>query len=69
MFLIERRATGSQLRVDLAPPQLFGSAGDLVRAALVARSPVTGPTAPHARRLTVQLDLGLPMPARRRMAG
>jgi hypothetical protein len=68
MFLIDHQATGSQLRVDLAPRQLFGSAGDLVRAALVARSPLTGPAAPHARRLTAQLD-ALPMPARRRMAG
>jgi hypothetical protein len=69
MFLVDRRATGSQLRADLAPQQLFGAAGDLIRAALVARSPVTGPTAPHANRPVTQLDLALPMPARRRMAG
>jgi hypothetical protein len=68
MFLIDRPVPSSGLRADLAPRQLFGSTGDLVRAALVARPPA-GPTAPAVRRLASQLDLALPAPARRRKVG
>ena len=66
MFLIDRPAASSGLRADLAPRQLFGSAGDLVRAALAR--PQAGPTAPLARR-PAQLDMAVPAPARRRRLG
>lgn len=68
MFLIDRPAASRGLRADLAPRQLFGSTGDLVRAALVARPPA-GPAAPAAHRPTSQLDLARPAPARRRKVG
>ena len=69
MFLIERPATAPALRADLAPRQLFGGAGDLVRAALVARPTVTDPVAPLARRPATQFNLDLSTPARRRKVG
>ncbi len=69
MFLIDRPAGSPGLRADLAPRQLFGGTGDLVRAALVARPPATSPVAPGARRPASQLDLALPAPARRSKAG
>lgn len=69
MFLIDRPVGSPGLRADLAPPQLFGGTGDLVRAALVARPPAPSPVAPEARRPASQLDLALPAPARRRKAG
>jgi hypothetical protein len=68
MFLIDRPAASPTLRADLAPRQLFGGTGDLVRAALVARPPA-GPAAPLARRPASQLDLALPTPVRRRRVG
>ena len=68
MFLIDRPVGSPGLRADLAPRQLFGNTGDLVRAALVAR-PAPSPTAPSARRPASQLDLALPTPARRRRTG
>jgi hypothetical protein len=70
MFLIDRPAISPGLRADLAPRQLFGGAGDLVRAALTARPPLTSLAAPFApRAAATQLDLALPAPARRRKAG
>ncbi|HEV8392123.1 MAG TPA: hypothetical protein VGQ35_19880 [Dongiaceae bacterium] len=66
MFLIDRPAGSPGLRADLAPRQLFGGTGDLVRAALMARPPAAKPP---ARRPASQLDLALPAPARRRKAG
>ena len=69
MFLIDRPAASPGLRADLAPRQLFGAAGDVVRAALVARPPVSDPAAPRASRSASQLDLALPRPARQRRAG
>lgn len=66
MFLIDRPAPAPGLRADLAPRGLFGGSGDLVRAALVARPPATAPAAPLSR--SSQLDLALPVPARRRKA-
>jgi hypothetical protein len=68
MFLIDRPAVSLGLRADLAPRQLFGSAGDLVRTALVTRPPVTGPTAPLARR-PLETEHPLPARTRRRKAG
>jgi len=68
MFLIDRPVGWPGLRADLAPRQLFGSTGDLVRAALVARPPAPSPEAPSARRPASQLDLAPPAPARRRRA-
>ena len=69
MFLIDRPIASPGLRADLAPRQLFGGTGDLVRAALVARPPAADVTAPIARRPASQLDLALPVPARRRKVG
>jgi hypothetical protein len=69
MFLIDRTPGLAGLRADLAPRALFGGAGDLIRAALVARPPAPSPVAPSARRPASQLDLALPTPARRRRAG
>ena len=69
MFLIDRPASLPGLRADLAPRQLFGGAGDLVRAALTARSSATGPAAPAARRPDSHLDRSHAAPARRRKAG
>ena len=69
MFLIDRPAGLPGLRADLAPRQLFGGAGDLVRAALMARPSATGPSAPAARRPTAQLDQPHAAPSRRRKAG
>ena len=66
MFLIDRPAGSPGLRADLAPRQLFGGTGDLVRAALTARLPAGDPTVSNARR---QPDLVRPAPARRRKAG
>lgn len=66
MFLIDRPAGSPGLRADLAPRALFGGSGDLVRAALVARPPATSPAAAPGR--SSQLDLALPVPARRRKA-
>jgi hypothetical protein len=68
MFLIDRPAGSPRLRADLAPRQLFGGTGDLVRAALAARPPA-GPAAPAMRHPISQLDLALPAPTRRRRAG
>lgn len=67
MFLIDRPVAMPGLRADLAPRQLFGGTGDLVRAALVARPPLTGAAVPKARRPADQLDLALPAPARRKV--
>ena len=69
MFLIDRLADSPALRADLAPRQLFGGTGDLVRAALVARPHAPSPVAPGARRPASQLDLALPAPTRRRKVG
>lgn len=69
MFLIDRPVGSRGLRADLAPRQLFGGAGDLVRGALVARPPAPSPAATSAYRPASQLDLALPAPARRRRAG
>jgi len=69
MFLIDRPASLPGLRADLAPRQLFGGAGDLVRAALTARPSATGPAAPAARRPAEQLDRPYATPSRRRRAG
>jgi hypothetical protein len=69
MFLIDRPAGSPGLRADLAPRQIFGGTGDLVRAALVARPPAAGAAMPPARRAASQLDLALPAPARRRRTG
>jgi hypothetical protein len=69
MFLIDRPLASTGLRADLAPRQLFGGTGDLIRAALVARAPAPAPLAPDARLSTSQHDLALPAPARRRKAG
>ena len=69
MFLIDRPVRSPGLRADLAPLQLFGGTGDLVRAALVSRPPAPNPVAPGARRPASQLDLALPTPARQRKAG
>jgi hypothetical protein len=66
MFLIDRPAGSTSLRADLAPRQLFGGAGDLVRAALVARPPAADPAMPLARHATSERDLALPAPTRRR---
>ena len=68
MFLIDRSVGSAGLRADLAPRQLFGSTGDLVRAALVARPPAPSPAAPGIRQVS-QLELALAAPARRRKAG
>ena len=68
MFLIDRPSVSPGLRADLAPRQLFGSASDLVRAALVARPPVTGPAAPVAHR-PFEAEHTPPARARRRKAG
>ena len=67
MFLIDRPTISPSLRADLAPRQLFGSAGDLVRAALVARPPVTDPAS--AVRQPLQAEHTLTARARRRKAG
>ena len=69
MFLIDRPVGSPGLRADLAPRQLFGGTGDLVRAALAARPPAPSPVALGARRPASQLNLALPAPARRRKAG
>ncbi len=69
MFLIDRPAGLPGLRADLAPRQLFGSTGDLVRATLAARPSAAGPAAPAARRPTPQLDRPQSAPARRRKTG
>lgn len=69
MFLIDRPAIGPGLRTDLAPRQLFGSAGDLVRAALVARPPAPSPAASSTRGPAAQLAFGFTAPARRRKTG
>jgi len=69
MFLIDRPAASPDLRADLAPRQLFGGTGELVRATLVARPPVADPAMPLPHRPAPQLDLALPRPARRRKAG
>jgi hypothetical protein len=70
MFLIDRPTMSAGLRADLAPAQLFGSAGDLIRAALVARPPVTNPAAPLARRpAVVQKDDAFVGSVRRRKVG
>lgn len=68
MFLIDRPTVSPGLRADLAPRQLFGGAGDLVRAALVARPPATDPAAPSARR-PFEAEHTLPARARWRKAG
>jgi hypothetical protein len=68
MFLVERPSSPIGFRADLAPPQLFGGAGDLIRAALVARPPVADPALPKARP-AAQLDLAFPAPTRRRKVG
>jgi hypothetical protein len=67
MFLIDRPSVSPGLRADLAPRQLFGGAGDLVRAALVARPPVTDPAAPARR--PFEAEHTLPARTRRRKAG
>jgi hypothetical protein len=69
MFLIDRPAGLPGLRADLAPQQLFGGAGDLVRAALTARPPLTTPAASPARGATSEVEVARPAPARRRKAG
>jgi hypothetical protein len=69
MFLVDRLPSPTGLRAELAPRQLFGGAGDLIRAALMARPPVADAGPPQARHRTAQLDLALPQPARRRKAG
>ena len=69
MFLIDRPAGSPGLRADLAPRQLFGGAGDLVRAALAAHPPAADPAMPLARRAASQLDLARPAPGRRRRTG
>lgn len=66
MFLIDRPAGSAGLRANLAPRPLFGTTGDLVRAALVARPPAPSPVAPSAHSLSSQLNLALAAPARRR---
>jgi hypothetical protein len=68
MFLIDRPASLPGLRADLAPRQLFGGGGDLVRAALTARPSAAGPAASAARRAP-QLDQPHAAPSRRRKAG
>jgi hypothetical protein len=69
MFLIDRPGAMAGLRADLAPRQLFGGTGDLVRAALAAHAPVTGPVAPLSRRPVPPLELTTTAPARLRKAG
>lgn len=69
MFLIERPAASPGLRADIAPQQLFGGAGDLVRAALLPRPPATGPAAPLFRRPPNPAEPAVAEPARRRKAG
>ncbi|WP_119302956.1 hypothetical protein [Dongia deserti] len=68
MFLIDRPALSPNLRADLAPRQLFGSTGDVVRAALVARPPVTDPAAPIQRHPNRQFDFTVTAPTWRRKA-
>ena len=70
MFLVDRLASPTGLRAELAPRQLFGGAGDLVRAALTARPPASDAGAPKAQGQSAsQRDLALPQPTRRRRAG
>jgi hypothetical protein len=69
MFLIDPPAAATALRVDLAPRQLFGGAGGLIRAALAARPPGAGPAASAAGQPRSQLGPGLAKPARQRRAG
>jgi hypothetical protein len=54
------------VRADLAPRQLFGSTGDLVRAALAAQPPVTRAAAARA---TEPRERARPVSTRRRKAG
>jgi hypothetical protein len=69
MFLVERSSSPAGLRADLAPRSLAGGAGDLIRGALVARPPAFDAVAPKAHRQSIQLNLALPQPTRRRRAG
>ena len=66
MFLIDRPVAMAGLRADLAPRQLFGSTGDLVRAALAAQPPVTRAAAARA---TEPRERARPVSTRRRKAG
>jgi hypothetical protein len=68
MFLIDRPPSLAGLRPELSPRQLFGGAGDLVRAALMTRRPVDA-GATKARHPDAQFDLVRPQSARRRKAG
>jgi len=66
MFLIDRPVAMAGLRADLAPRQLFGSTGDLVRAALTVQPPLTGTATP---RTAAPRERAQPASTRRRKAG
>ncbi|HEX6118097.1 MAG TPA: hypothetical protein VFZ03_01515 [Dongiaceae bacterium] len=68
MFLIDRLPSPAGLRPELAPRQLFGGTGDLVRTALMTRPPVHA-GATKARHPAAQFDFARPQPARRRKVG
>jgi hypothetical protein len=70
MFLVERLPR-SPIRAELMPRQLFGGAGDIVRAGLVSSPPVFRPLPAETqkaveRQMPSQLDLALPEAAVRR---
>ena len=70
MFLVERLSQ-SPVRADLMPRQLFGGAGDIVRAGLVSRPPIFRPLPAEpqkavARQMPSQLDLAFPEAAVRK---
>ena len=63
MFLVER-LPASPIRADLMPRQLFGGAGDIVRAGLM--SPTPEPARPASQRAAAQIDFGFPEAAVRK---
>lgn len=63
MFLVERLPS-SPIRADVMPRQLFGGAGDIVRAGLLSLP--AEPQSAAARRLPSQLDLAFPEAAVRK---
>ena len=65
MFLVERLSQ-SPVRADLMPRQLFGGAGDIVRAGLVSRPLLAEPQKAVARQMPSQLDLAFPETAVRK---
>ena len=63
MFLVER-LPASPIRTDLMPRQLFGGAGDIIRAGLVSAAPEPARAVP--RRASAQLDFAFAEAAVRR---